>query len=71
MSGVYLVTGKRSYRGHEPGSQFEVTLPANAEVRAIQRGAIALVRRYTPALPDEHIFPSGWLAAHTTNDSRR
>ena len=71
MSGVYRVKGARGYRGHHPGTVFEVTLSHETERRAIQRGAIELVTRYTPALPEDHTFPRGWLVANSTDDSRR
>jgi hypothetical protein len=61
--GVYLVTGKRRYRGHEPGTTFEAALERGAEWRAIDRGDIRLIRRVTPRVPDEHGFPDGWLSA--------
>ena len=59
--GRYLVTGKRQYRGHQPGTVFEAQLDPLAEQRAIQRGAIALVEKVTPALePRSYRFPADW-----------
>lgn len=48
--GVYLVTGRRQYRGHEPGATFEAALDPSAEQRAVARGDITLLERVTPTL---------------------
>lgn len=48
--GVYQVTGRRQYRGHEPGSTFKASLAPSVEQRAIDRGDIKLLRRITPTL---------------------
>lgn len=59
---VYLVTGKREYRGHTPGSEFEAVLDPGPEQRAIDRGDIRLVRRVEPDLePGSFVLPDGWL----------
>lgn len=59
--GEYLVTGKREYRGHVPGSTFEAALDRNAEQRAINRGDIRLLRRFTPDLePGSYTLPDPW-----------
>lgn len=59
--GVYLVTGRRHYRGHEPGTVFEAQLDRAAEWRALERGDIRLIRRVTPAVqPGSYTFPAGW-----------
>lgn len=59
---LYEVTGKRSVRGHEPGSTFEAVLDPAAERRAMLRGDIRRIRRVTPALrPGSYTFPHGWL----------
>lgn len=60
--GEYLVTGRRQYRGHDPGTTFEAILDAGAEARAIARGDITLLRRVTPSLvPGSYRFAPGWL----------
>lgn len=54
--------GKRSYRGHRPGSTFEATLDPAAERRARDRGDIQLLKRTTPAIqPGSYLLPHGWL----------
>lgn len=59
--GVYLVTGNRAYRGHEPGTRFEASLQAGAEYRAINRRDIRLLSRFTPSLqPGSFQLPTGW-----------
>jgi hypothetical protein len=40
---LYLVTGKRKYRWHEPGTTFEARLDPDAERRAIERGSIRVL----------------------------
>ena len=62
---VYRVTGPRAYRGHEPQTVFEASLDANAEARAIGRGAIQLVKSSTPSLqPGSYRLPVGWPMKH-------
>ncbi len=62
--GVYLVTGHRQYRGHDPGDQFEARLDPLAEQRAIQRGAIRLLERIIPTLPEgDYRLPDDWPPA--------
>ena len=39
----YLVTGKRQYRWHAPGTVFEAKLDPDAERRAIERGSIRVL----------------------------
>lgn len=39
----YLVTGKRQYRWHAPGTVFEARLDPDAERRAIERGSIRVL----------------------------
>ncbi len=39
----YLVTGKRKYRWHDPGTTFEARLDPLAEQRAIERGSIRIL----------------------------
>lgn len=61
-SGLYLVSGSRVFRGHEPGATFEATLDIHAERRALMRGDIRLVERTTPSLiPGSYLLPDGWL----------
>jgi hypothetical protein len=65
--GEYLVTGKRNYRGHAPGSTFEARLDRLAEARAIARGDIRLLREIEPTVePGSYTFPDGWLADAAT-----
>lgn len=62
--GIYLVTGNRQYRGHSPGDMFEAKLDPAVERRAIQRGAIQLLDRVTPALaPGSYRLPPDWPPA--------
>lgn len=64
--GLYRVTGRRAYRGHEPGATFVAKLERLAEQRALARGDIRLLRHVSPALePGSFVFPEGWLASHT------
>lgn len=61
--GEYLVTGKREYRGHAPGTVFEANLPGGAAARAIQRGDIRLLRTVTPEVQSgSWTLPDGWLS---------
>lgn len=60
--GEYKVTGKRAYRGHQPGSTFEARLDPGPAHRAIQRGDIKLLRHIEPTVqPNSYEFPEGWL----------
>jgi hypothetical protein len=71
--GEYLVTGKRNYRGHEPGTTFEANLAPGPEGRAIARGDIRLLRKIEPTVqPGSYTFPDGWLtdAATTTRQNQ-
>lgn len=62
LYGVYEVTGRRQYRGHEPGTVFEAILDRGAEARAVARGDIRLIRHVQPGLePDSFRLPPGWL----------
>lgn len=58
--GVYKVTGRRVYRGHEPGTIFEARIDPAVENRAVRRGDIELLERITPDLPPEWALPKGW-----------
>lgn len=58
---LYLVTGRRAYRGHFPGAAFEALLEPAAEQRAIERGDIELLERSIPTLrPGSWTLPTGW-----------
>jgi hypothetical protein len=41
---TYEVTGNTPYNDHQPGEQFEAELDEDAEERAIERGAIKVVK---------------------------
>jgi hypothetical protein len=41
---TYKVTGPTAYKGHQPGEQFEAELTDEQEQRALERGAIEVVR---------------------------
>lgn len=59
--GRYLVTRNTPYREHEPGTEFEAYLDANAEARAINRGSIQLLERIPADLaPNSYRLPAGW-----------
>lgn len=60
--GVYLVTGTRQYRGHDPGTVFEAVIDGPVAQRAIDRGDIRLLRTEIPDLtPGSYRLPAGWL----------
>lgn len=57
----YLVTGRRKYRWHDPGSVFEAALEVDAERRAIERGAIRVLGVVVPDVQDgSYMIPSNW-----------
>lgn len=58
--GLWRVCGNRVYRGHEPGEEFEASLPNGPAQRAIARGDIELLDEFVPALPDTFSLPEGW-----------
>ena len=59
--GVYRVTGRRQYRGHDPGTTFEAALDRAAEQRAVARGDIELLERVTPDLtPGSFVLSDKW-----------
>lgn len=61
--GRYRVVGKRAYRGHAPGAEFEARLDRAAEIRAVNRGSIRLLERVTVDLvPGSYRLPVGWPA---------
>lgn len=55
----YLVTGKRQYRWHEPGTVFEAQLDPDAERRAIERGSIRVLEEVTVSV-ENHYLPEDW-----------
>jgi hypothetical protein len=68
----YRVTGKRQYRGHDPGTTFEANLDVGPEQRAIARGDIRIIRRVTPGIqPGSVRSPDGWLPVTTTGQEGR
>jgi hypothetical protein len=70
LNGRYVVTGTRRYRGHDPGSIFEVRLEPVVEARAVARGHIRVIDRFLPR-PGLHTFPRGWLAADPSANEGR
>jgi hypothetical protein len=68
--GLYQVTGRRAYRGHEPGAMFTARLDRAAAQRAVVRGDITLLQRIVPEIQAESFsFPEGWLPSR--NQSTR
>lgn len=60
--GVYVVTGSRRYRGHEPGTEFHAKLEPGPERRAVDRGDIRVIDRIVPTIqPGSYQLPTGWL----------
>lgn len=55
----YLVTGRRNYRGHTPGTLFEAQHDA-AKQRAIGRGDIKVIRLIAPGVPKGATLPDRW-----------
>lgn len=59
--GRYRVVGRRAYRGHQPGEEFEARLDENVEARAVQRGNLVLLERLVAELPPgKYRLPVGW-----------
>lgn len=57
----YLVTGKRKYRWHDPGTTFEARLDPDAERRAIERGSIRVLEMIQPDLEEgSFVLPDDW-----------
>ena len=56
-----MVIGTRAYRGHDPGQDFYAVLDPRAEQRAVARGAIRVLDRLEPVLPDNYELPRGWV----------
>jgi hypothetical protein len=61
ISGLWLVSGRRAYRGHQPGEEFEASLAQTVAGRAVLRGDIKLLEEFAPQLPPEYCLPEGWL----------
>jgi hypothetical protein len=59
--GTWKVTGRRIYRGHEPGEVFEASLFEDVAGRAVARGDLVLLEEFVPALPGEWCLPEGWV----------
>jgi len=59
--GLWRVSGKRVYRGHEPGEEFEASLDSDAAGLAIRRGDLLLLEEFTATLPDMFELPKGWV----------
>ncbi len=56
--GRYRVVGRRAYRDHQPGEEFEACLDRDAEARAINRGSIRLLERVAADLkPGSYRLP--------------
>ncbi len=63
--GRYLVTGNSRYLGQPTGQILEAALDPATEARAIARGALVLLERFTPSIqPGTYRFPAGWLQEH-------
>lgn len=57
----YLVTGRRKYRWHNPGTVFEAILDPLAEQRAIERGSIRVIEVVQPELENgSYALPEDW-----------
>lgn len=61
IHGLWKVSGRRIYRGHEPGEEFEASLDNAVAGRAVNRGDLVLLEEFVPALPAEFCLPEGWL----------
>jgi hypothetical protein len=58
----YRVTGRRRVRGFLPGDIFEARLDGLAEARAVARGDLEVIERFTPSIqPGTYSLPDGWL----------
>lgn len=55
----YLVTGKRQYRWHAPGTIFEAQLDPDAERRAIERGSIRVLEEVEVCV-ENYELPEDW-----------
>ena len=55
----YLVTGKRQYRWHAPGTVFEARLDPDAERRAIERGSIRVLEEIEVGV-ESYELPEDW-----------
>jgi hypothetical protein len=57
----YLVTGRRNYRWHAPGTVFDAVLERDAERRAIERGSIRVLELVEPGLENgSYELPKDW-----------
>ena len=63
MTGArYLVKGRLAFRGHAPGTIFEAVLDPVHEQRALLRGNIEVIDRFTPRVqPGSYELPVGWV----------
>lgn len=61
--GHWRVTGKRAYRGIEPGESFDARIANTVAARAIARGDIVLIEEFVPRPPDNYALPEGWTHA--------
>ncbi len=69
---LYLVTGKRKYRWHDPGSTFEAKLDPEAERRAVERGSIKVLAVIQSDLADgSYELPKDWPHAVADEPSTR
>lgn len=71
--GLFVVSGRRQYRGHRPGEKFEARLDA-AIARAVRRGDITFLEHIIPGLQEgSYRLPDDWppTAADTTANPRR
>lgn len=58
---TYRVTGKRAYREHLPGDEFEADLPRDVEARALARGSVQIVHHSPVTLqPGTVRLANGW-----------
>ena len=62
----YLVTGKRKYRWHQPGTVFEARLEPDAERRAIERGSIQVLEEIEVGV-GSYVLPDGWPCDNTAD----
>ncbi len=68
----YLVTGRRQYRWHKPGTTFEAKLDPDAERRAIERGSIRVLAIIRSDVEDgSYQLPKDWPHAAADEPSTR
>ena len=69
---VYVVSGNRRYRGHDPGEEFVARLDGLAAQRAIARGDIRLIDSVDPMLSRRSlVLPAGWSGKSGAGGARR